>query len=149
MTIGDDDRLQMRQALDRSKSLCHNANKFRMHPYLLLFTIEECDEKVIAKQRGNDFCLFGLGQNANKSDLEQLADSGQTAPLTPKPQQPGFGVKIDDPEGSDKFKQVGSVDDEQRKTVMTNCYFKLREMMIENPTNKHGFETNSEFQTQR
>eukprot|EP00356_Strombidium_inclinatum_P000189 CAMPEP_0170512102 /NCGR_PEP_ID=MMETSP0208-20121228/66664_1 /TAXON_ID=197538 /ORGANISM="Strombidium inclinatum, Strain S3" /LENGTH=50 /DNA_ID=CAMNT_0010795697 /DNA_START=1433 /DNA_END=1585 /DNA_ORIENTATION=+ len=49
---------------------------------------------------------------------------------------PGFGTKKTDPEGSDKFKIVGRVDDEQRKTVMTNCYFKLREMMIDAPSNK-------------
>ena len=60
----------------------------------------------------------------------------------------GFGVLPEDPEGSDKFKVIGRADDDKRKTVMTTCYFKLREMMIETHK-KHGIETNAEFQMQR
>ncbi len=49
----------------------------------------------------------------------------------------------------DQFVVIGQSNDDVRKSVMTNCFFKLREMMIDGPQIKKLIESTQEFNLQR
>jgi hypothetical protein len=81
-----------------------------------------------------------------KEPLETSASSGLKSQFS-KYQRSG---RTENPEEKEEeFEVIGRADDDQRKKVMTNVFYKLREMMIDGPHIKKLMNATSELNLQK